>query len=75
MSEYVTADGLSVENVPARIRTFRDTYNLSQDDLGKLVGKTRATIIRWEHEGPGENLPLVVLALTQLSQRLSARKG
>lgn len=68
------ADGLPMENLPARIRSLRETYNLSQEELAQLCGKTRSTIIRWETDGPGENTALVVLALTQLSQRLSARK-
>lgn len=68
------ADGLPMGDVPTRIKALRDAYALSQEDLATLVGKTRSTIIRWETEGPGENTALVVLALTQLSQRLSAKK-
>lgn len=69
---YSAADGLSLENVADRVKAFRSAFNLSQGDLGKLVGKTRATVIRWEKEGPGENTALVVLAMTQLYQRLKA---
>lgn len=60
------AAGLKMEAVPQRIKKLREEFHLSQDDLGKLVGKTRATIIRWESEGPGENTALVVLALSEL---------
>jgi len=68
------ADGLSLDNVPARIKSFRQQFNLSQADLATLVGKTPATIIRWEDTGPGENTPLVVLALTLLYMRLQQKK-
>ena len=67
------ADGLPMDRVPERIRMLRSKFDLSQEDLASLVGKTRATIIRWESEGPGENTALVVLALTQLYSRLSQR--
>ena len=33
---------------PERLRAARKTKELSQDDLGKMVGVNRAAIARWE---------------------------
>jgi transcriptional regulator with XRE-family HTH domain len=68
------ADGLPMDKVSDRIRLLRKKFNLSQEDLGVMIGKTRTTVIRWEQVGPGENTALVVLALTQLYSRLSIRE-
>lgn len=64
------ASGMSLDNLPARIRGLRAVHNLSQIDLGIILGVQRHTIARWERLGPGANAPMVALALTCLHDML-----
>lgn len=62
------AAGLSMTNMPARIREFRYSRNLSQIELGIIFGKSRRTICKWETTGPGRaEEPMVILALSYLN--------
>jgi transcriptional regulator with XRE-family HTH domain len=65
------ANGLSMTNMPARIREFRYSRNLSQIELAILCGKSRRTITTWETTGPGtSNEAMVMLALSYLNSIL-----
>jgi len=47
---------------PAEIKELRKRLNLTQEQLGDLIGAQRKTIVRWEtgrHEPLGNNLKLL----------------
>lgn len=47
-------------NIGKRIRARRQELDMSMEELGKLIGKNRSTIFRYE-KGEIENLPLDIL--------------
>ena len=50
----------NMENLGKKIKYFRKSKNLSTEDLGKIIGKSKTTIIRYENN---EILPDILTAI------------
>ena len=45
---------MALENLPGKIKEFRERRDLNQEELGKLVGVDRSAVAKWES---GANIP------------------
>lgn len=62
------ATGLSLHDLPQRCIAVRQQLNLTQSELGMVLGVRTETISRWETQGAGARTALVVLALHCLAE-------
>lgn len=61
------ANGMSLDNIGARLVGWRTQHNVTQADLATLLGVTQASVSHWENGQPPIQPAMLVLAMRALS--------